>query len=48
MPLRNNLQKDFPLKGSDFQNKMKDKHETKMDKEDKELSVVLNLWTPTG
>lgn len=32
MPLRNDLQKDLPLKGFDFQNKIKDKHETKMDK----------------
>lgn len=47
MSLRNNLQK-FPLKNLDFQNKMKDKHETKMDKQDKELSEVLNLWTPTS
>lgn len=48
MPLRNNLQKDFPLKDFDFQNKVKDKHETKVDEGDKELPVVLNLWTPTG
>lgn len=40
--------KDFPLKDSDFQSKMKDKYETKMDKGDEELPMVLNLWTPTG
>lgn len=48
MPLKNNLQKDFSLKDFDSQNKMKDQHETKMDKGDEELPVVLNFWTPTG
>lgn len=46
--MRNNLQKDFPLKDFDFQNNMKGEHQTKMDKGDEELSVVHNLWTPTG
>ena len=38
----------FPLKDFDFQNKVKDKYETKVGKEDKELPVVLSLWTPTS
>lgn len=48
MPLRNHLQKDFPFKDFDFQNKIKDKHEAKMDKGVEALPVVLNLWAPTG
>ena len=48
IPLRNDLQKEFPLKDFDFQNKMKDNHGTKMDQGHEKLPVVINVWTPTG
>lgn len=48
MLLRNNLQKDFFFKDFDFQNKVKDKYEMKVDEGDKELLVVFNFWIFIG